>query len=318
MDAARSGTGTRDKARAVIDKRLVERHWIFAVFVLASGLIFWKIWAALIEYSLQNESASHILLIPAIAFLLLFFERKRIFQESDFAIGPGLALVLVAVGLFWVAGRISPTGNDRLSLQAMSVVWLWIGGFVSCYGLRVFRAAMFPLLFLLLMVPWPAVVLDRVIRWLQEGSTDVTFAIFKALGIPVFREGFVLTVPGVAIEVASECSGIRSSMALLITCLLAAYLYLRTSWKILFFALLVIPFSIIKNGIRIATLTLLSLYVDPSFLRGNLHRDGGFVFFLLALAIMFPILRLLEKSEKREGPLSEDRGSRVEGIYQQP
>jgi exosortase len=146
----------------------------------------------------------------------------------------------------------------------------------------------------------------------------VTFAIFKALGIPVFREGFVLTVPGVAIEVASECSGIRSSMALLITCLLAAYLYLRTSWKILFFALLVIPFSIIKNGIRIATLTLLSLYVDPSFLRGNLHRDGGFVFFLLALAIMFPILRLLEKSEKREGPLSEDRGSRVEGIYQQP
>ena len=86
----------------------------------------------------------------------------------------------------------------------------------------------------------------------------------------------------------------------------------------IFFVLLVIPLSIVKNGIRIATLTLLSLYVDPGFLRGSLHRDGGFVFFFLALAIMFPVLRLLEKSEKREGPLSEDRESRVEGICQQP
>ncbi|HEV3482504.1 MAG TPA: exosortase/archaeosortase family protein, partial [Candidatus Acidoferrales bacterium] len=160
------------------------------------------------------------------------------------------------------------------------------------------------------MVPWPSAVLDRVIYWLQEGSTDVTYAIFKAVGVPVFRQGFVLTVPGVAIEVASECSGIRSSMALLITCLLAAHFYLRTRWKILLFVLLVIPLSIIKNGIRIATLTLLSLYVDPSFLTGSLHREGGFVFFLLALAIMFPALRLLERSEKKAQELG-DGGSQA-------
>ena len=193
------------------------------------------------------------------------------------------------------------------------MVCLWIGGFVGSYGLKPSRAAIFPLLFLLLMVPWPSAVLDRVIRWLQQGSTDITYAIFRALGVPVLREGFVLRVPGVAIEVASECSGIRSSMALLITSLLAAYFYLRTRWKMLLLVLLVIPLSIIKNGIRIATLTLLSLYVDPSFLTGSLHRDGGFVFFFLALAIMFPILRLLEKSEKRDQPLSADRESPVEG-----
>jgi exosortase len=279
--------------------RIRTRHGIFAGFVLASGLIFWKTWAALIAYSLRNESASHILLIPAVALWLLFLERKLIFGQSAFAIGPGLAVVVCAVAIFLVATRLGDAGNDQLSVEALSLVVLWIGGFVICYGLKASRAAIFPLLFLLLMVPWPGAILDRVILWLQEGSTDVTYAIFRALGVPVLRDGFVLVVPGVAIEVASECSGIRSSMALLITCLLAAHFYLRTPWKILLFVLLVIPLSIIKNGVRIATLTLLSLYVNPDFLKGSLHRDGGFVFFLLALAMMFPVLRLLERSEKR-------------------
>jgi exosortase len=288
---------------------VARQHGIFAAFVFMSVVIFWKTWAALIAYSLQNESASHILLIPVIAFYLLFSERGRIFLQNRLAIGPGLVVIFAAVGLFWLATRLSATGNDRLSLEAISLVLLWIGGFVSCYGFEAARAALFPLLFLLLMVPWPSAMLDRTIYWLQLGSTDVTYAIFKALGVPVFREGFQLSLPGVAIEVASECSGIRSSMALLITSLLAAYVYLRTGWKMLVFVLLVIPLSVVKNGIRIATLTLLSLYVDPDFLRGSLHRDGGFVFFFLALAMLFPVLRLLERSEKRVQQLSADGGS---------
>ncbi|MGD0404951.1 MAG: archaeosortase/exosortase family protein, partial [Candidatus Acidiferrales bacterium] len=73
-------------------------------------------------------------------------------------------------------------------------------------------------------------------------------------------------------------------------------------WKMLLFIVLVFPVSIVKNAIRIVTLTLLGVYVDPSFLRGNLHHDGGFVFFLLALAIIFPVLLILQKSEPRRIP----------------
>jgi exosortase/archaeosortase family protein len=72
----------------------------------------------------------------------------------------------------------------------------------------------------------------------------------------------------------------------------------------LLFVVLVLPVSVVKNAIRIVTLTLLSIYVDPGFLRGSLHHDGGFVFFLLALAILFPILLLLQKSEGRSAPPS--------------
>ena len=64
--------------------------------------------------------------------------------------------------------------------------------------------------------------------------------------------------------------------------------------------LLSLPLSIIKNGIRIATLTLLSIYVNPGFLKGNLHRDGGFVFFFVALVLLWPVFLLLEKSDKRD------------------
>jgi exosortase/archaeosortase family protein len=90
---------------------------------------------------------------------------------------------------------------------------------------------------------------------------------------------------------------------LLITCILAVHYFLRTPWKMLLFVALAIPLSIIKNGIRIVTLTLLSVYVNPNFMYGDLHRDGGFVFFLLALAMLWPVLVLLQRSEGPEGRL---------------
>lgn len=101
--------------------------------------------------------------------------------------------------------------------------------------------AAFPLLFLLLLVPLPNRALDWTIHLLQEGSTYVAHFLFNAVGVPVLRQGFILTLPGVVIEVANECSGIRSSIALFITCLLAAHLYLRSPWKILVLCLLVFP-----------------------------------------------------------------------------
>lgn len=205
--------------------------------------------------------------------------------------------------LYWLASRGHPPqdGTWLLSLDTLSVILVWIGGFLLCYGLAAFRAGAFPLLFLLLMIPLPDVVLDRAIHALQEGSTEIAYLAFRAVGTPVLRNGFQLSVPGVTIEVAKECSSIRSSIALFITCLLAAHLYLRTTWKMILLALLSLPLSVIKNGIRITTLTLLSIYVDPGFLTGNLHHEGGFVFFLVSLLILWPVFQWLVKSDKPRG-----------------
>jgi exosortase len=277
------------------------RHASFAVFIIVSSLAFYKTCSALVRYSLHNDSASYIVLIPLIAFPLLYVERQNTFSITGTSIGSGIGLALGGTVLYWLANQSAfpQDGNWSLSLETLSVILAWAGGFLLCYGFVAFRARAFPLLFLLLMIPLPDPLLDRIIHALQQGSTEVAYLIFQAVGTPVVRQGFLLSVPGVTIEVAKECSSIRSSMALFITCLLAAHLYLRTGWKMFLFVLLSLPVSVVKNGIRIATLTLLSIYVDPGFLAGRLHREGGFVFFLIALLILFPVFLWLERSDKR-------------------
>jgi exosortase len=272
-----------------------------AAFVVASVAVCWPATSALAVFSFHHEFSSHVLLIPMLSLYLLYVERRVVFREAQSSPALGSALVLAGAALYWrtMVHSAAQSPAEFLPGSTLAIVVIWMGGFLICYGYRAWRAATFPLLFLLLMVPLPEEVLARTIYLLQVGSTSLSFSLFKLVGVPVFRQGFLLSVPGQTIEIAKACSGIRSSIALFITCLLAAHLFLRTPWKILLFVVLVFPVSIVKNAIRIVTLTLLGVYVDPSFLRGNLHHDGGFIFFLLALAILFPVLLLLQKSEKR-------------------
>jgi exosortase len=277
------------------------RHACFLVFILVSILASWTTFSSLIVFSLHHEFSSHVILIPFISAYLLYTERRQIFRSIQTSFLAGGALVLAAVGIYWLAFRYTAFQDpvSYLPGTTLALVVMWMGGFFICYGSRAGRVAAFPLLFLLLMVPLPAGILRQTISLLQRGSTELSFLLFKAVGVPVFRQGFILSLPSVRIEVAQECSGIRSSIALFITCCLAAHLFLRTSWKMALFVLLSLPLAIVKNAIRIVTLTLLSIYIDPGFLKGSLHHDGGFVFFLLTLAILAPFLLLLQKSERR-------------------
>jgi exosortase len=100
------------------------------------------------------------------------------------------------------------------------------GGFILSCGLHTFKAALFPLLFLIFVIPIP--LMDGFIYFLQVGSTEFTNLLFTASGVPVFlREGFFFHLPGMSVEVARQCSGIRSSLALLITAILAGTCFWR-------------------------------------------------------------------------------------------
>jgi exosortase len=260
----------------------------------------WAPLATLVRFSLRHEHYSHIVLIPLVSLALLVLDRRRVLArvETGWRAGgaPVLAgAVLHALGRWWVPGL---SENDALAVTVSGVVMAWLGAFVTCYGLAAFRGGLFPLLFLFLVVPIPDAVLNRVIVWLQTQSAEVTAVLFDALGVPVFRSGFTFLLPGVSIEVARECSGIRSSLAMLITSLLAGHLALRTPWAKGALCLATVPLLVVKNGIRIVTLTLLTIYVDPRFLTGSLHQQGGIVFFALALLLLAPVLGLLRYAER--------------------
>lgn len=281
-------------------EKMKSMEFAFLGFLAVSGAAFFKLLAALVKFSLDHEYCSHILLIPFISAFLIYMDRDAITKSLSWWPAGALVALPAIPALIWAfAGKSSLEPNDFLSGVTFSIVCVWISGFAVCFGMRAVRAATFPLSLLLLMIPLPTVALYAATRYLQQGSTEITWWLLQAVGEPSLKDGFMIYLPKLTIFVAEECSGIRSSVALFITCLLAAHMMLKSNWRRTVFVLLTFPVALIKNGIRIATLVLLSTHVDMRFMTSSLHRDGGFLFFGIALLMMFPVLKLLQKSDTR-------------------
>jgi len=199
----------------------------------------------------------------------------------------------------YAIGRIDGLGlseSGRLSTAVLAMVLMWMGGFALCYGKQTLQAAAFALCLTAFMIPLPTIILSKIVTVLQNGSAEVAYAIFKIAHVPVLRQGLKFSLPGVNIEIAEECSGIRSSMSLFIVSLIAGHIFLKTAWKKVCFSVATIFVVIFKNGVRIATLSWLGAYVNRDFLFGSLHhRYGGLVFSALSFAILLPLLMLLRE-----------------------
>ncbi len=282
------------------DKRnnVLKRWLLFSFWIMVSSLLFAKPLIALVRLSLNNENASHIILIPFLTAGLLFIERRTVFNNLSFKAGGAIFLFLAVIIAITVrlAGDIV-TPDLRLTGSVLAVILLWTAGFAFSFGMAAVKSAYFSFLFLFLTVPVPNFLLERIISLLQTGSAEITEVLFNLTGVPVLREGLVFHLARVNIEVARECSGIRSTIALFILALPAVHYGLHSIWKKLFFLTCAFFMMILKNGVRIVTLTLLAMYVDPSFLFGTLHRDGGIVFFMLGLLLLLPVFLLLQRGE---------------------
>ena len=280
---------------------LAKRLLLFSCWILLSFLLFRNPVIALVRLSLAHDDASYLILIPFISGWILYAERDRVFLHlsSDKTLGSTLLFLSGCVALASGLARNGSSLGLQLSGWIVSLVLVWAAGFALLFGKTSLKAGHFPLLFLSLMVPLPDFLLDHIIRLLQEGSAWITGAFFDLVGVPALRDGLVFHLARVNIEVAKECSGIRSSMALLILALLISHFRLKNFWNKILFVACGLFMMILKNGIRIATLTLLAVYVDPGFLLGRLHHQGGVVFFVLALLLLLPLLFFLQRMESK-------------------
>jgi len=299
-----SGSAPEDTAAEIDNSKarnLAQRFGYFGVLTALVLAAFHQPLIEVLQLSRHSELYSHIPLIPLVTIFLLWNERNLVFSQPGYR--PYSGFVLVFIGLLLLLLAYTLTGkidrNDWLSLSMLGFVLSWIGAFVAIFGTESYRRAVFPLLFLLFVVPIPRLLLDALISFLQRGSTEAANLLFTVSGVPFLRNGFTFALPGMSIEVAPQCSGIRSGLALFITSLLAGHLFLKTGSRKTALAISTIPISMFKNGCRIVTLTLLGTYVDPRILSSQLHRAGGIPFFALALLLLVPVLWLLIKSEKR-------------------
>ncbi len=277
------------------------RNILFIFFSALTLLVFYTPLSEVVHLALYERFYAHMMLVPFVSAYFIFLKRKQIALQTGYSFKAGIILLIIGVLLFGVGEKngLGLSQSSHLSLAVLSALIFWIGGVVLIYGIRAFKIATFPLLFLLFMVPIPGKALETIIYLLTCGSAEAAYGLFKLTGVSVLREGFFFHLPTLTIEVAEQCSGINSSIALFVSSIVAAQLFLRTGWKKVVLVLCIFPITIIKNGMRIVTLTLLGAYVDPRILSSDLHRKGGIPFFIVALAMLAPILWYLRRSEKR-------------------
>ncbi|TFG92111.1 MAG: exosortase [Syntrophobacterales bacterium] len=237
---------------------------------------------------------THIPLIPAISAYVLFRRRKQLFRGEPGSLFLGLAVMMLGAGLFIFDKFYQPELIAHAELCGAGSILFLSGSYVALFGKSSFRRALFPFVFLVFVIPLPIAWMEHVVSALVAGSIGVTHLLFKAFGVPFVQEGSVFYLPAFGLEVAQECSGIRSSLALVITSVLAGQIFLTKPWKKIVLVMAVFPVTIFKNGVRIVTLYLLSYFVDMRIIEGGfLHKSGGFIFFGLGLVMLGYVLWLL-------------------------
>jgi len=269
----------------------------FAVLCAVSLILWYRPLLDTFALATGNDQYTHILLIlPVVAALIIQGWRERGYQPQIWIRGRSpLLFLLVVYATKWI--HMGESSDVRLAIEmAILVVW-WIASFLFCFGLPALRAFRFPLLFLFALVPLPRIVLDPVVAILQQGSTLAAQFLFLLFRVPVSREATALLIPGLEIDVTAECSSIRSSLMLLVTTMVLAHLLLNTPWRKVLIVLVALPLSVAKNGLRIFSIGMLGTRVDPSYLSGHLHRQGGIIFLLIALAAIFVLLWILRRGE---------------------
>jgi exosortase C (VPDSG-CTERM-specific) len=269
-------------------------------YVAALSLLFIEPLIRLLAHASQNSLHSHIPLIPLISAYLIYVQPPRVQALRTSFVG---ALIVGAIGGTALAvaamssARVST--NDHLAVLMLAYVsFIAAGGFLFL-GPRWMAGAAFPIAFLIFMIPLP----DAATAWtemaLVQASADVSAALFRLTGTPLLRDGNTFVLPGIVLEVARECSGIRSTWVLFITSIIASHLFLRSTWRRIVLVAFVIPLGIVRNAIRILTIGLLCVYVDPLMIDSVIHHRGGPIFFVLSLVPLFLLMWWLWRQERR-------------------
>jgi exosortase len=182
----------------------------------------------------------------------------------------------------------------ELFLSRISLLVVLAGLIVLFLGWSFFRALLFPWAFLLLMIPIPAIVFNQVTFPLQLLASKVASTALPWMGVPVLREGNVINLPAMALEVADACSGIRSLMSLATLAIIYGYLMERKIVVRVLLALSSVPIAVAANSLRVVGTGLLVQYWDPDKAQGFFHEFQGWLMFVSSLFLLFVLHRILQ------------------------
>jgi exosortase len=262
--------------------------WQVAVLgLLLLGLYFAVLSHLLAQWG-KDPNFSHGFFVPLFSIFVVWQERARLRKLPSRPSWSGLAIMA-----FGTCTLIVGQMGAELFLARTSLLIVLAGLIVLFYGWIIFRALLFPWAFLFLMVPMPAIVFNQITFPLQLLASRVSAAILPLFGVPILREGNVINLPSMALEVAEACSGIRSLMSLITLSIIYGYLMEKRVWVRYLLAIASIPIAVAANSVRIIGTGLLVQYWDPEKAEGYFHASWGWLIFVISLILLYGLHTLV-------------------------
>jgi exosortase C (VPDSG-CTERM-specific) len=273
------------------------RQFAVAVAVMAAAFGFFLF--KLADFAAHDDLFSYILLIPFTSFYLAWLQQKQFPLVS--APAKGRAGIFFAGGLAALGAHVIEPGStvaDSLGWPMLAFVLFVTGAGFLFLGGAMMRVLAFPFSLLVFMAPFPDGLRLAIETWLQHASAAAASWMYVLAGMPVYHNDLVFQLPDITLQIAPECSGIHSSVVLLIVSLVAGHLFLRHPAKRVILCLAVIPLAFLRNGFRVFVLGELCTHLGPQMIDSPIHHRGGPIFFVLSLIPFSLLLYFLMKSDR--------------------
>lgn len=269
--------------------------FLLPLALLIAATLYWTVVPKLVNDWWNDPNFSHGFLVPLFSAWLIWERRAELRAfDSKRTLLPGILLLLVGVAML-VVGK---AGGEYFTMRS-SLVFVTGGLFWIVFGGEGFRLCLFPIGFLFFMVPIPYILYDAIAfplkmiaSWFGEHSLTL-------VGVPVFREGNIMVLPNLQLEVADACSGIRSLMSLMALATAAAYFMSLGAARGGVLFLSAIPISIVTNSLRIFVTGVLSYKYGQQAAEGFFHEFSGWVVFLAGAFLVVAAGFLLRKREEK-------------------
>lgn len=256
--------------------------WIVAALCAGLlGVIYYDALALMVGIWVDDENYGHGFFVPFISLFLIWMKRDKIRALEPRGSWWGLSLIATGLALYIIGelGTLAPLLQLSFWLVLVGLCWATLGG-------HIVRALSFPLLYLLTMIPLPQFILQGLSGQLQLLSSALGVGCLQVVGITAFREGNVIDLGPIQLQVVEACSGLRYLFPLMSLALLCAYLFQGPMWKRAVVFLSSMPIAIVLNGFRIGVIGVLVEYFGAGAADGFLHLFEGWVIFLISLAIL--------------------------------
>ena len=270
--------------------------WQAAVLLALVAWLYIPVLASLSRQWWSDPNFSHGFFVPLFSLFLLWQNWSKIALVPQKPSVWGLPVIVFSLCML-----ILGTLGAEVFLARTSLIVLIAGIVIFCLGWQMLRAVLFPLAFLVLMVPIPAIILNQVTFPLQILASKLAAWALPLLGVPVLREGNVINLPALPLEVAEACSGIRSLLSLATLSIMYGYLMERRVLIRVLVAVASVPIAVAANGFRIVGTGLLVQYWDPDKAEGFFHLFSGWLIFVSSLLMLFVLHQVLKLAFRRSG-----------------